>query len=357
VAAKASPTVLRDGAPEGGGRTPAWRTVLTPRTAALPDGAPSPARGRFARGDWVEVRPADEILATLDGAGALAGLPFMPEMAAFCGRRLRVARRAEMVCVEGLGLRTLGDAVFLEEVRCDGAAHDGCQRGCMAIWREAWLRPAAGPGWGDDAAPVRAAAPLTEAQRSRLPVREGARYICQSTTLATATTGPLGKWRVGHLLRDWREGQIGAVELSALVARALVNNVRRRLKMGELDQLTGAAVKPAKGALGLRPGERVRVRSAEEIAPTLDSKGTNQGLTFEPEMTGHAGKVHEVAARIERIIHEETGRMVKLTSTVTLRDVDCRGSCAKNCPRSNPLFWREAWLERVDAAATPAADA
>ena len=36
-------------------------------------------------GDVVEVRPAAEILATLDADGALDGMPFMPEMARVCG--------------------------------------------------------------------------------------------------------------------------------------------------------------------------------------------------------------------------------------------------------------------------------
>jgi hypothetical protein len=47
------------------------------------------------RGDLAEVRKPSEILATLDERGALAGLPFMPEMAAFCGRRFVVDRRME----------------------------------------------------------------------------------------------------------------------------------------------------------------------------------------------------------------------------------------------------------------------
>ena len=52
-------------------------------------------------------------------------------------------------------------------------------------------------------------------------------------------------------------------------------------------------------------------------------------------------------------------RMAQLSATVSLKAVTCQGLCAKNCPRNNPLFWREAWLERVDAvaAAPPRAEA
>ena len=45
---------------------------------------------RLCAGDWVEVRSRDEILATLDKDGRLDGMPFMPEMFAFCGKRFRV---------------------------------------------------------------------------------------------------------------------------------------------------------------------------------------------------------------------------------------------------------------------------
>src|SRR3569623_178652 len=92
-------------------------------------------------GAYVEVRSAAEILATLDGDGAVNGVPFMPEMVAFVGRRMRSQRRADKTCVEGHGMRALGGAVLLQEARCDGGAHDGCQRGCMMFWSVAWLRP------------------------------------------------------------------------------------------------------------------------------------------------------------------------------------------------------------------------
>ena len=42
-------------------------------------------------GDLVEVRSLKEILATLDSAGTLEGMPFMQEMVRYCGKRFRVA--------------------------------------------------------------------------------------------------------------------------------------------------------------------------------------------------------------------------------------------------------------------------
>ncbi len=93
-------------------------------------------------GDEVEVRRLDEILATLDDRGTLEGLPFMPEMVAFCGKRFRVFRRVDKLndWVDHTGLRRVRDTVLLEGLHCDGAGHDGCQARCHIRWNEAWLK-------------------------------------------------------------------------------------------------------------------------------------------------------------------------------------------------------------------------
>ena len=44
-------------------------------------------------GEWVEVLGRDEVLATLDANGRLDGLPFMPEMFEYCGKRFEVWKR------------------------------------------------------------------------------------------------------------------------------------------------------------------------------------------------------------------------------------------------------------------------
>ena len=45
---------------------------------------------KLSVGEWVEVRSKEEILRTLDRHGQLDGMPFMPEMFAFCGKQFRV---------------------------------------------------------------------------------------------------------------------------------------------------------------------------------------------------------------------------------------------------------------------------
>src|SRR5918912_4569562 len=102
-----------------------------------------PERPGLRVGQVVEVRPAAEILATLDAEGATDALPFMPEMLRFAGRRFTVSAHAQKLCDtrrDGTGNRLLHDTVYLDDLRCDGSGHDGCQAGCRLLWRASWLR-------------------------------------------------------------------------------------------------------------------------------------------------------------------------------------------------------------------------
>src|SRR5258708_34262315 len=101
-------------------------------------------------GDLVEIKSAAEILATLDERGMLDGLPFMPEMLQYHGRRLVVDKRTEKICdtIYPVASRRLPETALLGNLRCDGAGHDGCQTDCRLFWKSAWVRrvdPAAPP--------------------------------------------------------------------------------------------------------------------------------------------------------------------------------------------------------------------
>ena len=50
------------------------------------------------------------------------------------------------------GSRRMDSTVYLEDLRCDGSAHGGCQAGCKLYWKDAWLRRV-------DASPLRAPTP------------------------------------------------------------------------------------------------------------------------------------------------------------------------------------------------------
>ena len=300
---------------------------------------------RFLRGQLVEILSAGEILATLDAAGKFEGVPFMPEMIRYCGRRMRVFRRADKTCVEGYGIRQMRSTVFLKDARCDGAAHDGCQRDCLIFWKEAWLKPV----------PEHPSQELLDPQprepdgqaAGQLRTRVGDRYYCQSTELAAATT-PLSRWNVAHFFADIVKGELSIGRFLRIVSRMAVNKLRTLVGLQKIGVLAGSQKATFPGDLALQPGERVRVKLPDEIAPTMDVNGKNRGLTFEPDMMEFCGDQYEVAFPIKKIILEETGRMIELDNTVALKGVTCQGFCTKNCPRSNPLYWRESWLERVE---------
>ncbi|MEM3697170.1 MAG: hypothetical protein QXQ94_06695 [Candidatus Bathyarchaeia archaeon] len=94
-------------------------------------------------GEVVEVKTVDEIMSTLDEKGTLEGLPFMPEMYKYCGKRFKVFKRVNKLIIEGLGtLRKIENVVILEKAICSGEYHGGCKRSCMLLWKEAWLKRA-----------------------------------------------------------------------------------------------------------------------------------------------------------------------------------------------------------------------
>jgi hypothetical protein len=92
-------------------------------------------------GELVEVRPIEEILATLDRHRRHKGLLWMTGMRKHCGRQYRVYRRVQRITLESNGeLRNMKNTVLLEGVMCDGREFGGCDRSCFHFWREAWLR-------------------------------------------------------------------------------------------------------------------------------------------------------------------------------------------------------------------------
>jgi hypothetical protein len=302
--------------------------------------------GDYRRGDAVTVCSLAEIVATLDADAKLEGLPFMPEMVPYCGRSFRVYRRAEKTCVEGLGIRGMQNTVFLEGLRCDGSAHGGCQRGCLFFWNEAWLKPAE-QGRRDEShwvGPPNAQLPI--ANPAALPTTKGDRFYCQSTELAGATTD-FSAGKLGNYVRDLRLHELSWSRFGYMLWLALLNRVWRRLHGRGFYQITGEQKKTLHAELNLQPGELVEIKSAAEIQATLDTQGRNRGLSFEAEMAAHCGRRYHVAAPVRTIIAEETGKMVQLSNTVILEGVVCQGICVKNCPRANPLYWREIWLKRV----------
>jgi hypothetical protein len=311
----------------------------------------------------VEVRSPAEILATLDENGALADLPFMPEMARYCGGRFAVERRAEKVCdtIHYTGSRRLHDSVLLEDLRCDGSGHDGCQAECRFFWKEAWLRKVSPDEPARAPVPPADASALIEriSRRTRSAVqvdgKEQQRYRCQATDL-TACTEHLALWDPRAYLREYTSGNVPLGRFLRVTARAAVEEPMRKLGLIPEIPLPGTAKKGETFApLNLKVGESVRVKTKEEIARTLNAEGRNKGLWFDREMLPYCGRIFRVRSRVSRFINDHDGSMVVLKNeAITLDGVVCSGELSLRrwfCPRAIYSYWRECWLERVDSGA------
>jgi len=101
--------------------------------------------------------------------------------------------------------------------------------------------------------------------------------------------------------------------------------------------------------LGLKPGELVRVRTAEEIFATLDEKGTLEGLPFMPEQLKYCGQVLPVTQRADTTC-AGAGLVRRMNDTVHLRKIRCDGAFHDGCQAGCLMFWKEGWLERATEA-------
>jgi hypothetical protein len=329
-------------------------------------------------GDWVEVRSKEEILETLDKNGRLEGLPFMPQMFAYCGRKFRVFKRAHKTCdwVHTVKDRQLPDGIHLD-LRCDGEAYGGCQTACLIYWKLAWLKrvPRSREGRLRASPKARDAAAATMCTESDVwsgtrvpdePSRDGTRYVCQATQLLEFTN-PISRWNVIQYLEDWTSGNVTLGRLLEGFAYWLAR--RRRLGLplrwirGQFPAIGGNVPIPMKvgtipagrptpaSVLDLRPGELVRVKSFEEILATLDTEGKNRGLAFDVEMVPYCGGVFRVRSRLTKFIDEKTGRLSTMKrGCILLEGVTCQSrfsKCRMFCPRSIYSWWHEVWLERI----------
>lgn len=331
-------------------------------------------------GDWVEVRSEQEILATLDQDGRLENLPFMPEMLQYCGRRLRVFKRADKTCdyIHGWSIRRMKSAVHLEGVRCDGAGHDGCQAGCLIFWKEAWLKRTSHTSnlWPVDVL-LRNSAPaandecctvgsLEAASRTEYPYGETV-YRCQVTDVPKFTSW-MSFWDPRQYVRDLRSGNLTsglesnskahrAIELVLAIMRmlqasiiGLFNEVQEKRRGARYPFIEGTADRPPIERLDLQPGELVEVRSREEIMTTLDRSQRNRGLWFDSEMLPYCGGIYRVLRRVNRIIDEKTGKMVTMKNPcIVLDGVVCKSDFHRLCPRAIYPYWRESWLKRASS--------
>jgi hypothetical protein len=380
----------------------------------------------------------------------------MPEMLQYCGQKFRVFKSAHKTCdtIKESKNRSMTAAVHLEGLRCDGAAHGGCQAKCLLFWKEAWLKPIPGHRFTDDPSHALSLTPKnpvsvrntchleTLARAAIVASDSGAQtdvqYSCQATELLLATN-PLHWWQPQQYVKDLVSRNVRLQDLvrycsiatfnvavrsySRLVTHFFSYSYIRRVfpvaqatpalgvngtqtekevacKTGEPCRRTttpaartvhpGPTVvanrlalprrvarriynigkqlnshlhrypyvrglangKTPAQTLDLQPGEWVQVRPINEIRPTINGKRRNRGLKFDVEMVPYCGRTFRVLAKVEKIINERTGRMMRLPNECVILDgVTCSGCFSQDrlfCPRSIYPYWREIWLKRVE---------
>jgi len=345
---------------------------------------------KLRAGDWVEVRSKEEILWTLDGRGRLEALPFMPEMFQYCGQRFQVFKTAHKTCnpASGLGARRMENAVHLTGLRCDGGGHGGCQAGCLIFWKEAWLMKIGGRDAVPRDSPAAEAVATTAggdttrcneadvaagAVQTDGPVPPGEPvYVCQSTRLDAATS-PLPWWNLRQYVQDLTSGNVRLAQIATaflffvyhrLAEAGLGLGAAMRWAYDTFQKTGGGTPYPLRAGripkgmrtpsvkLDLQPGELVKVRSYTEILETLDQDWRNRGMYFDVEQVPFCNGTYRVLRRVEKIIDERTGRMMRLANdAIVLNDVACQArysKCRRFCSRSIYPYWREIWLERFD---------
>lgn len=312
-------------------------------------------------GEIVEIRPLAEIVATLDDRGRLDGILFMPEMAAYCGQRATVVKRAHKTCDGHGNLRWLDDTVHLDGLRCDGSAHGGCQAKCMTFWKTSWLKRVSDTG---HEAPTQADAASGDAEflaqlgpTTRLATDGTVRYVCQATEVNTAGR-PLPVTELKQYLWDVTSGNYSLWTLIRVMSKTVFNRYQRwstthlppvlRIRGGRgVYHVQGQGTKTPKQTLDLKVGERVRVRALPEVVATLNEQNANRGLKFDSEMAQWCGSSGTVIDRVQRIVDDQTGEMIKITSDCLLLDgMTCRGENRRLCSRNLYDYWREIWVER-----------
>jgi hypothetical protein len=336
-----------------------------------------PRGWRPAVGDWVEIRSPAEILATLDGEGDTARMPFMPEMLRFAGQRFQVTASAHKTCdtARRTGGRKVREAVHLADLRCDGSAHGGCQAECLLFWKSRWLKPASGPGSSPGSAP-RGGAPALEQLLARntgaLQANGRIRYRCQALQLFDASE-PLPWWDPRQYLEDVRSGNVTLGYALSTLFLSWVFNLRKlpighrasvwlyqqvhKLVRGEPDPHLRGTIPTGDPTpderLNLQVGEVVEIRSKAEIEQTVNRRNRNRGLAIDEEMTTFCGGRYRVTTRVDRIINEQTGEMMEFKNPcIVLDGVFCKGEYSAKrimCPRRITAYWREIWLKRVES--------
>jgi hypothetical protein len=202
---------------------------------------------------------------------------------------------------------------------------------------------------------ARAATPATDENvnapisgRRQLPIVEGPGVGCQLAAFpAELPSGPPSieePW-----LRYFRRR-----------AKGFLLRIRHELRRRRAPSPNTPAPAPAPAtpivAPDLQVGDRVRVRSLEDIRSTLDENGYLKGCGFAYGQHQYCGREFRVVKRINQFFDEARARMLRGRNLVLLDGVHCEGeNCewTQGCDRMCFYFWRTEWLEKIGDKVEP----
>lgn len=167
---------------------------------------------------------------------------------------------------------------------------------------------------------------------------------CQIVCLPRIATGSI-RW----------ERQSLVSQLKRLLAKPWNYTIKNRLKKMskwlpfQSNHRSSAVISiPVAQVQHLQAGDRVRVRSREEIQLLLDRWNEYHGCAFLESMWQYCGTEQRVFRVVERFLDERDYQVKKARGLVLLEGVFCEGTPVfGRCDRSCMLFWREEWLEKI----------
>jgi len=145
---------------------------------------------------------------------------------------------------------------------------------------------------------------------------------------------------------------LGRVQIVWQFRHRLKRMVRRRLnclsnamrRLGMAKEMSAVA---SEGQPVLQPGNRVRVRSRDEIRQTLDNWNELARCGFMEEMWEFCDTEQVIFKRVDRFLDERDYRVKRVRGIYLLEGLICGGTVDFGpCDRSCFFFWREEWLEK-----------
>src|SRR5437667_11237734 len=103
----------------------------------------------------------------------------------------------------------------------------------------------------------------------------------------------------------------------------------------------------------LRPGDFVEVKAPTEILQTFEAEGTLDHVPFMPEMVEFCGRRFQVSRRVVKTCYYTKAgssgmRKFRTDDVVLLDGLRCYGAEHDGCQKECMIFWREAWLRKVE---------